>query len=475
MPELARDRAESPFESRHTLRLILKFAVPSVVAFLVQALYNIVDQIFIGQIVGFLGNAATNVAFPLTTLAIAGAVLIGDGTAAVMSLKMGAGNSREAGSTFGTGLIASIVLSLAYAAFAYFYLENLLLVFGATENVMPYAIDYTLIIVLGLPASMVTCILNSSIRVDGHPNYAMTTMLIGTAVNIVLDAWFMIGFRWGVQGAAWATVIGQVVALILNAVYIPRFKEFKVERRDFRVHWKLLRQIMLLGISSFITQIAIAIVQIVMNNQIGRYGAQSIYGTDIPLAVLGIVMKANMILISVILGLAVGSQPIWGYNYGAQNYRSVKRIYAVTAALASCVAVAGWILFQVNPDAVISWFGQEDELYNQFARRCFQIYLFGVFAAGLQITSSIFFQAIGKPGRSILLSLSRQLLFLVPLLIVLPIYYGIDGLLYSGPIADIAAAVLAIILITFEMVHLTKMQHAEPPAGQPPAGQTSAA
>lgn len=453
-------REQSPFESKHTLRLILKFAIPSVVAFVVQALYNIVDQIFIGQIVGFLGNAATNVAFPLTTLAIAGAVLVGDGTAAAMSLKMGAGRIREVGTIFGTGLVVSVLVSAVYTAVAYFNLAPLLTAFGATEAVMPYALDYTMVVVAGLPFSMVSCILNSSIRVDGHPRYAMLTMLIGTVTNIILDAWFMIGFRWGVQGAAWATIIGQIVTLVLNAVYVPRFREFKVERSDLRVRWTYLRRILALGISSFITQIAIAIVQIVVNNQIGRYGALSIYGADIPLAVFGIVMKANMILISTILGLAIGSQPIWGYNYGAQNYGAVKRIYFVTVSLASAVAISGFILFQVNPDLVISWFGQENELYNQFAERCFRIFLFGVFAAGLQITSSIFFQAIGKPVRSILLSLSRQLLFLVPMLIILPVYYGIDGLLYAGPIADIGAALFAAVLIIFEMIRLTRQQRA---------------
>lgn len=466
MPEALQSGQGSPFESNHTLRLILRFAVPSVVAFLVQALYNIVDQIFIGQIVGYLGNAATNVTFPLVTLAVAGAVLIGDGTAAMMSLRMGAGQSREAGAILGTGLVTSIAVSAGFLIAGCFFLQPMLTGFGATEAVLPYALDYASIIVIGLPFSMVSITLNNSIRVDGHPRFAMVTMLIGTAINIVLDAWFMIGFRWGVQGAAWATIIGQFATLFLCILYIPRYEQFKVQKSDIRIRFVYLRRIAVLGISSFITQIAIAIVQIVINNQIIRFGAQSVYGTDIPLSALGIVMKVNMILVSTILGFAVGSQPIWGYNYGAQRYAAVRRIYAVTVTIAMCISVSGFIFFQVNPDAVINLFGQEDALYNEFAERCFRIFLFGVFCAGFQITSSIFFQAIGKPVRSILLSLSRQTLFLVPLLLILPEYYGIDGILYAGPIADIGAAVFAAVLIILEMhtLHLQERELRKAPA-----------
>lgn len=455
----AQIRSDNPFESRHTMRLILKFAIPCVVAFLVNALYNIVDQIFIGQVVGFLGNAATNVAFPIVTFSIAGGVIIGDGCAANMSLKMGEGKRDEAAHIFGNALLLSFIVSIGYTIFCMIQMNPLLLGFGATENVMPYAMTYTSVLVYGLPPSMVSMMLNASIRADGNPRYAMFAMLVGAILNIVLDAWFMYGFQWGVAGAAAATIIGQYVSLGMNALYIPRLQQFKFSpRTDMPLHWRYIGRSLALGMSSFITQIAVAFVQIVLNNMIVIYGARSVYGTDIPLSALGIVMKVNGILISGILGFAVGSQPIWGYNYGAQNYRQVKKIYLYTVAITSAIAVAGWAFMQITPETVINWFGQEDDLYNEFAERCFRTFLFGVFCAGFQITSSIFFQAIGMPIRSIILSLSRQTMFLIPLMIILPVYYGMDGILYSGPIADIAAALLAAVLIIMEMFQLSKLE-----------------
>lgn len=460
---------QNPFESSHTMRLIIKFAIPCVIAFLVNAVYNIVDQIFIGQIVGFLGNAATNVAFPLVTFSVAGGVIIGDGCAANMSLKMGAGQRDAVAHIFGNALLLSIIVSLSYSAFCMIQMRPLLLGFGATENVLPYAIDYTSILIYGLPPSMISIMLNSSIRADGNPRYAMLAMVAGAVLNIGLDAWFMYGFRWGVAGAATATIIGQYVSLLINLAYIPKLKQFSFKRKNMGLHWKYIGRSLALGTSSFITQIAVAFVQIVMNNMIVIYGARSIYGTDIPLSALGIVMKVNMILIGAILGFAVGSQPIWGYNYGAKRYRQVKKIYLYTVVIASCISIAGWVLFQTSPQTVINWFGQEDALYNEFAERCFRTFLFGVLCAGFQITSSIFFQAIGMPVRSIILSLSRQTLFLIPLMIILPRSFGIDGILYSGPIADFAAAALAAVLIVFEMIQLSRLdrQHGMTGPAQP--------
>lgn len=467
MPEALADQPkQNPFESPHTMRLILKFAIPCVIAFLVNAVYNIVDQIFIGQIVGFLGNAATNVAFPLVTFSVAGGVLIGDGCAANMSLKMGAGQRDLVARVFGSALTLSIIVSLAYSVFCMVQLQPLLIGFGATENVLPFALDYTSILIYGLPPSMISIMLNSAIRADGNPRYAMLAMVAGAILNIVLDAWFMFGFGWGVAGAATATIIGQYVSFALNLAYIPRMREFKFSRKDMRPHWKYIGRSLALGTSSFITQIAVAFVQIVMNNMIVIYGARSIYGTDIPLSALGIVMKVNMILIGAILGFSVGSQPIWGYNYGASKYRQVKKIYLYTVSITTCIAVAGWLLFQTSPQTVINWFGQENDLYNEFAERCFRLFLFGVCCAGFQITSSIFFQAIGMPIRSIILSLSRQTLFLIPLMIILPKSYGIDGILYAGPVADFSAAALAAVLIIIEMIHLNKQDRGRRAPGQ---------
>lgn len=453
-------QSQNPFESKHTLRLIMKFAVPCVIAFLVSAFYNIVDQIFIGQVVGYLGNAATNVAYPLVTFSIAGAVLIGDGCAANMSLKIGAGKREEVAGVFGNAFMLIIIVGIAFACVSFFFLEPFMLAFGATPTVLPYALDYTQIIVIGLPFSMISIMLNSSIRADGSPNYAMFAMLIGAVLNIGLDAWFMYGFGWGVRGAALATIIGQAVSFFFSLAYIRRFRNMKFERKDMKLHPRLFRASIALGLSSFITQIAIAIVQVVMNNTIATYGALSPYGSDIPLSALGIVMKVNMILISIILGIGVGAQPIWGYHYGAQHYRRVKSIYKISVLLASAISITGFLVFQFAPLGIINLFGQEDALYNEFATRCFQVFLLGVFLAGFQITTSIFFQAIGKPLKSAVLSLSRQTLFLIPLILILPMFFGVDGVLYAGPIADGAAATLTATLIIYEMRLLTRQEKA---------------
>lgn len=440
-------------------KLLVRFGVPAVISLLVNSLYNIVDQIFIGQGVGYLGNAATNVAFPFVTLTMAVALLIGDGCAAHHSLKMGAGDVQKAKEGFGNALSLMIIAGLVIFAIGAIFLSPMLRLFGATDAVMPFALDYTSIILIGLPFVVVGTALNSFIRADGSPVYAMISMLIGAVINTILDPIFIFKFGMGVKGAAIATIIGQIASFLVSIYYIKRIKSIKFEWKDMKLKFSACKIVTSLGVSSFITQIAIALVQIVMNNSLTHYGEMSVYGKEIPLSCLGIVMKVNQIMIAVIVGIAIGAQPIVGFNYGAGNLSRVKKTYLTSVCVASMFSVAAWLAYMFLPHAIISVFGNESALYNEFAIKCFRQFLLCAFIAGMQIVSSNFFQAIGNPLKAAVLSLSRQVLFLIPLMLILPLFMELEGILYAGPIADSMSFVLAFVMIGFEMRKLNKLEN----------------
>lgn len=457
------------FEAGRMVPLIFKFAVPSVISMLVNSLYNIVDQIFIGHGVGYLGNAATNVSFPLATIAMALALLIGDGSAANVSLKLGAKDEKAAAQCVGNGLTFSTILGVLLLVFGSLFLKPILLLCGATPEVLPLAQEYASITLLGIPFVVLGTTLNCIIRSDGSPRYSMFAMIIGAIINTILDPIFIFVFHWGVAGAAYATIIGQIASCIFNLFYLSRFQNIHLKRHYFKLKWSVSFGIMSLGISSFINQMAITVVQIVMNNSLTTYGAASPYGSNIPLSALGIVMKVNQILMAFLIGISIGNKPIAGYNYGARRFDRVKKSYLISASFATGVAIIGFLVFMFFPQSIINLFGQEDALYNEFAQKCFRVFLMMIFLAGFQVVSSTFFQSIGKPLISIVLSLSRQVLFLVPLLIILPIFFGLDGILYAGPIADTAAFLLALGFIIWQMRKLDVM-HAQQLTGE--AGST---
>lgn len=434
-------------------KLIAKFSIPAVISLLVNSLYNIVDQIFIGQGVGYLGNAATNVAFPFVTITLAVALMIGDGCAANLSLKLGAGDKEQAKNGFNNALIMMVSWGIFMLLVGLIFLKPLLKLFGATDVVMPFAVDYTGIIVFGLPFVIVGTALNSFIRADGSPKFAMFSMITGAIINTILDPIFIFKFNMGVKGAAIATILGQIATFCISFSYLWRIKSIPFRIRDIRFQPRTCATVASLGLSSFITQMAITLVQITLNNSLTHYGALSVYGREIPLSCMGIVMKVSQILIAVIVGTATGAQPIIGFNYGAHNLDRVKKTYRIAVSITSTFAFLGWLCFMIFPHAIISVFGSESDLYNEFAVKCFRIFLFGIIGAGIQIPTSIFFQAIGKPIKAALLSLSRQVLFLIPLILILPIFAGLEAILYAGPIADFSACTLAIILMVYEIKH----------------------
>ena len=443
-------------------KLIVKFAVPSVISMVVNAVYNLVDQIFIGWGIGYLGNGATNVVFPMVVIAMAFSFLVGDGSAAYFSLSLGRGEPEKARKAAGNELVLLAVLGVCLTIFFLIFLEPILLTFGATPQVLPYAIEYGRIIVLGFPFFMVGIGLNGIIRVDGSPQYAMATMLTGAILNTILDPIAIFVLDWGVGGAALATIISQMVSCILGLLYLPKLKSIKtLDKQSITPSWKTIRTSCALGVSSFISQVAGSVVIFVVNNALVDYGAQSIYGADIPLSAFGIVIKVNQIFVSVLIGLAVGAQPIVGYNYGAKNYRRVRRTYITEIIIATITAFIGWCVFQFAPEYVVRLFGNESDLYNEFAVRCFRTFLLTLPIVGFQIGSSIFFQAIGKPVIASVLSLSRQILFLIPSVLILSSAMGVIGILWAGPTADSLSTTLTTVVVVWQMITLHRLIHAQ--------------
>lgn len=449
---------KSIFAAEPVGRLIIRFAIPCVISLVVNALYNIVDQIFIGWGVGYLGNGATNIVFPITIIALALAVLIGDGGAAYLSLKLGEGDKKSVKTGAGNSLVMVTVAGILFMAIFLIFIDPILGLFGATESLRPYALEYGYVIGIGLPFTMISTALNALIRVDGSPKFAMFSMLLGAVINTVFDPIFIFVLNMGVQGAAIATVMGQVASFIVSAVYIPRFKSFRFDVSALRLHGKVCGGILSLGVSSFITQIAITIVMVLFNNLLKTYGAASIYGSEIPLTAMGIVMKVNQIMLSILVGIAIGAQPVIGFNYGSKNYARVKRAFLIAIIAAEIIAFIFFFIFQFAPMAIVILFGSEEGLYNEFAVKCLRIFLMLCPLNGFQTVAAIYLQGIGKPVKSAVVTLSRQIIFLIPAAVLLPIYMGVTGVLWSGPVADGLAFILSFVLIGYEMKQLSRME-----------------
>lgn len=435
-------------------KLIKKFSIPCIISLLVNSLYNMVDQIFIGQGVGYLGNGATNVVFPLVMISLAFSLMLGDGSSSYLSLKLGEKKKEEAAKGVGNGILLSVVVAILLCVISLLFLPQLLNLFGCTDNLREYAIQYGKIIAIGLPFMMIGTALNSIIRADGSPKYAMLSMVLGAVLNTILDPIFIFVFKMGVEGAAIATIFSQFVTFVINLWYIKKFKSIKIEKESFKLDFNIGKKVSALGISSFITQMSFVVVMAFENNLLGKYGAESKFGSEIPITVLGIVMKISQILNSIIIGIAAGSQPIFGYNYGARKFERVKSALKIVLGSSVVISTIAFLLFQTIPDKLIAIFGSGDENYMEFACLAFRTYLLLCIGNGIQIPAGIFFQAIGKSIKSAVLSLSRQILFLIPALVTLGSMFGIMGVLYSGPVADGLAFIVAAILLVLEWKQL---------------------
>lgn len=454
--EHAVPQTQSPFATEPIGRLIVKFAVPSVIVLLVNSLYNIVDQIFIGWGVGYLGNGATNIVFPITIIALALSMMIGNGGAAYLSLKMGEGEVETAKKGVGNAVTLVTIVSILLAVIFLVWIDPILTLFGATDVLRPFALEYGFIIGAGLPFMMISSAINSMIRADGSPKYAMLSMVIGAIINVILDPVFIFVFQMGVKGAAIATIIGQVASFVVSVLYMPHFKSVQLNKSSFAPCAKVSVNIVIFGLSSFITQFAITIVMALTNNLLAKYGAQSVYGAEIPLTATGIVMKVNQIMIAILLGIATGTQPIIGYNYGAKSYHRVKKALEISLIASEIVSVAAFLIFQFAPMSVVSLFGSEEGLYNEFAVKAFRIFLMLCPLTGFQTIAAVYLQAVGKPVKSAILSLARQIIFFVPTALILPIFLGVEGVLWTGPVADGLAFLLSLAFLLYERNHLKR-------------------
>ena len=456
---------ENPLGVRPIKGLLFSFSIPAIISCLVNSVYNIVDQIFIGQGVGYLGNAATTIAFPLMTIIMAFATLIGSGGSAYAALRLGEGRKREALLTLNNLLVIAIGLGILLAAAGLIFLKPILTLFGATETTMPYAIDYTSIVLIGVLFSMVSIALSSMARTDGHPRMSMYGILIGAALNTVLDPIYIFVLDWGVKGAAIATVTAQFVSTVVLCYYFLKKGRMRFTRRYMKPVGRVWYKIFSLGISSGITALVACIMQVVMNNSLVYYGNQTETTGDVALSAMGIVMKIAMILASVCIGFGIGAQPILGFNLGAKKYARVRHTYLLAVSIATASILIGWAVCQLAPHLVLSLFGKENQTFTDFAVRCLRIYLGGIFCAGFQIVSTNYFQATGQPLKASLLSMLRQLILLIPMLLILPLFFGLNGLLYAGPCADIGSAVIVALFILPEMRKLNrKIAESQEPA-----------
>lgn len=443
--------------------LIYKFAVPSIIAMLVGSVYNITDQIFIGQVVGILGNAATNVVFPLVGLSIALSQLVGVGMAASFNLSLGAKREEDAKAFVGTGLTLVTLVGILFTVVVLLFETPILLLCGATEAALPYAREYLSFTVWGMPFVIFANGVYPIIRADRSPKVTMGSSLVGAGLNIFLDWLFLFPLGMGIRGAAIATVISQVVSFLICLSYFPKFKAFAIEKASLGIRRAYAVRILKLGTASFSNHMVMTLVNVVLNNTLVYYGALSVYGSDIPLAVAGVVGKVNAIMVSFAVGLAHGCQPILSFNMGAKNYRRVKGTFLRAVGVALVFSFAAFALFQRFPHEILSIFGSGDVLYYQFGEDYLRIYLFMVCLFGIQPLAMNYFTSIGDMKQGTFLSISRQGFLLLPLLIILPLFFGLDGVLYAGPIADFLAVVLALSMVARSFRKLDRLAAEEIP------------
>lgn len=439
-------------------KLMGKYSVPCIISLLVGALYNIVDQIFIANAdyLGSYGNAANTVVFPLTVIALAIAIMLGDGCCAFVSLSLGKNEPDSAKKSVGNSVILTIVSSLVLCAIYLIFSDQIIAMFGGTVNAETFKCshEYFFYISIGIPFYMFGQAMNPIIRADGNPKFAMVSTLAGAILNIILDPIFIFVFRWGMMGAAVATVIGQIVTAVLAIWYLYHMRLVKPRKADFSIDWKISRKTLILGVTSFLSQISLVAAMAAINNMIRKYGAMdSVFGQEqyaqIPMAVVGIVMKFFQIVISIVVGMAAGCIPIVGYNMGAGLKKRVKELFTKLLLVEASVGAVALIIVEIFPHQLITIFGAANEsaYYTDFAIKAFRIYLCMMILACVNKACFIFLQAMGKAAASTALSMIREIVFGVGFALLLPIFFGLNGVLYSMPVSDLLTFLIAVYLI----------------------------
>ena len=440
-------------------RQMLRYTIPAIVSNLVNASYNLVDQVIIGNAVGMLGIAATNVAFPLTPVSAAVGYLLGTGGASNFSLKLGEGDREEANRYACNTLSLLTIIGVAISVVVLLFLKPLVHAFGSTETVWPYAVTYMRIVAIGIPFGIFTTGASAFIRADGSPRYAMWCTLTGAIINLAGDPIAVFVFGWGIAGVAWATTVSQIITAAITIFYFARkSKIVSIKSADLIPKMHLTKRTCALGSTPAINQIGISILQIIMNNTLRYYGGLSVYGSDIPLGCVGAISKLNVIFTSLTIGIGQGCQPIVGFDYGAKNYSRVKRTLKIMLIAASTISLTAFAVFQIFPHGLMLIFGEDDPLYLEFAVHYLRVFMFMVFLSGVQPIAATFFPSIGKGARGLWISLSRQVLFIMPLVLVLPLFYGLEGAVVAGPIADFCAAGVSAFLVAAEVRKMSALQ-----------------
>ena len=453
---MKKPKTKNPLGYQPIGRLLMKFAIPSVVSMLVNAVYNIVDQIFIGQGVGYLGNAATTVSFPIVTIILAVGTMLGAGGSAYAAIKLGEKNEAEAERTLGNMFVLLTAIGLVLTIVGLVFLDPILKIFGATPNNMMYARDYASIILIGTVFNLLGIGLSNMARCDGSPNVAMYSMITGALLNCILDPTYIFIFGWGVKGAAIATITSQIISTIILIYYFTKKGSMRLRFVNMKLKPSICKMAFSLGISSCITQLSSTVLQIVLNNSLVYYGNLTSVTGDVALSAMGIVMKISQIIVSICIGIGIGAQPILGFNKGANQPKRIKKTYKLASTIATSVTTIGWAMFMLIPHIILMLFGTADENFTDFAIKAMRVYDLGVFCAGFQITSTSYFQATGQPMKASILSSLRQLILLIPLILILPTQFGLDGILMAGPIADITSAIIVFFFIHHEMKKLDK-------------------
>ncbi|MGN1183226.1 MAG: MATE family efflux transporter [Faecalibacillus sp.] len=437
-------------------KLMLKYSLPCICSLLVSSLYNIVDQIFIGQGIGYLANGATNVVFPVVTLVIAFSLFIGDGCAAYLSICQGQGDLKKANKTIGNGLFLIIILSIVLSLFCFLFIDQIIWMLGGTEQNFTYAKTYFQIIIIGFPFLMLTNTMTSIIRANGSPQYAMFSTIIGCIINIILDPLAIFVLDMSIAGAAIATLIGQVTTAIFSIAYL--LKNLKIKKEDLLIDIKVLSKALPLGISSFLTQVFILVITTVLNVVLVKYGSLSQFGPDIPLTVMGIVMKVYNIVIAFVVGIAAGIQPIVGFNYGAGQYSRVAKIFQTMLICETIIGMIAMFVFELFPMQIISLFGSESALYNEFALYAFRVYFSTILLCCIQKSTSIFLQALGKPLFSMGLSLLRDFVISIPAVFIAAHFIGVYGPPFCAPVSDIISFIPVLIMMRYIFSSMKKSE-----------------
>ena len=443
-------------------KLLLAFSVPCIISMIINSIYNIVDQIFIGKGVGIIGNAATNVIFPIVIICNALAGLVGNGAAANLSLRLGEGKKDEAKKSIGSSITLLFIISILVVIIFELLLPNLVYVFGCTKNVYSSAMTYGRIIVFGSFFMIIYSGLSQIIRADGSPKYSMICLLVGAILNIILDPIFIFTFNMGVAGGAIATIIGQIVSFVIALFYIPKIKSVKLSKEDFKIG-KCTLKTLSLGLSSFITQMTVLALFVVMNNIMNKYALTSKFGEDIPLSVYGVISKINSLYVSLILGLAIGAQPIIGFNYGAGNYKRVKETLRKVMVTGFIIGIIFNLCIYIFPEKIVSIFinksSDDYKLFMEFAIAFCKIFLLVCALNSFEMCSSIIIQSLGNVKKATMVSFARQIILFIPLAIILCQFYGLYGALYAGPIADTICFIFVIFVFTSEYKKITKLEN----------------